>query len=172
MCLHGRTTKANCLSALAFLLVMQTGEGLAATTAKMVLYGTLNEPPACTINNGQTVEVNFGERVGVSKVDGKNYLQRIEYGITCEQGGGGSGVTLGLTLSGPVSGFDAAALQTNIPDLAIRILQDGQPLELNKRIDIVMYRPPVLQAVPVKRTGAELPSGAFNVTATLLADYL
>ncbi|MEW7000368.1 pilus assembly protein [Serratia ureilytica] len=134
------------------------------------LYGTLNAPPPCTINNGQTVEVDFGDRVGVSKVDGKNYLQLINYRITCEQGGGG--MALGLTLFGPVSGFDTAALQTNVPDLAIRIMRDGQPLELNKRIDIAIDSPPILQAVPVKRAGMQLSSGTFSVTATLLADYL
>ncbi|WP_244665759.1 fimbrial protein [Serratia marcescens] len=170
MCPYWKAIRVKRLSALALLALMQTGAAQAAATADMVFYGTLNAPPPCTINNGQTVEVDFGDRVGVSKVDGKNYLQLINYRITCEQGGGG--MALGLTLFGPVSGFDTAALQTNIPDLAHRILQNGQPLELNKRIDIAIDSPPMLQAVPVKRAGAELPSGEFSVTATLLADYL
>ncbi len=158
------------LSTLAFLLLMQTGTVRAVATVDMVFHGTLNTPPACTVNNGQQVDVDFGERVGVNKVDGQNYLQTVNYRITCEPGG--NGLAMGLTLSGPVSGFDNAALQTNITDLAIRISQDGQPLELNKRIDIAMANPPVLQAVPVKKMGAVLTSGAFSVAATLLVDYL
>ncbi|MEX0634063.1 hypothetical protein M8494_27320 [Serratia ureilytica] len=50
--------------ALALLALMQTGAARAAATADMVFYGTLNAPPPCTINNGQTVEVDFcGDRV-------------------------------------------------------------------------------------------------------------
>ncbi|WP_434463193.1 fimbrial protein [Serratia plymuthica] len=153
---------------LTFLLLMQAGAVRAVATVDMVFYGTLNTPPACTINNGQEVDVDFGERVGVNKADGQNYLQTINYRITCEPGGG----VMVMALLGPVSGFDKAALQTNITGLAIHILQDGQAIELNKPINIAMDNPPVLQAVAVKQMGTELKSGAFSVAATLLVDYL
>ncbi|EPE3626021.1 fimbrial protein [Serratia marcescens] len=142
----------------------------AAAQGEMVFYGTLNNPPVCTINNGQKIDVDFGEKLGVDKIDGNNYLQKINYQVSCEPGV--AGMALGLTLSGPVSGFDKAALQTNMPDLAIRILNNGQPLELNKRINIDFSELPELEAVPVKKIGSNLTSGAFSVTGTLLADYL
>ncbi|HAT4517057.1 TPA: fimbrial protein [Serratia marcescens] len=152
-------------------LLLTYGDTLhAAAIADMVFSGTLNIAPACTINHGQKVEVDFGTGVGVNKVNGQDNLRTIGYNVTCEPGG--HGMALWLTLSGPVSSFDKHALQTNIADLAIRILRDGEPLELNKRINIAITNPPVLQAVPVKRASVELKSGAFSVTATLLADYL
>ncbi|QDI20297.1 pilus assembly protein [Serratia marcescens] len=135
----------------------------------MHLFGTLIAPPPCSINNDQLVDVDFGERVGVTKVDGKNYLKTVDYRITCEPGV--SGLVLGLTVTGPQTGFDAAALQTNLPDLGIRLLQGGEAFIINKRIVISADHPPVLQAVPVKKPGAVLEPKPFEVTATLLADY-
>lgn len=142
----------------------------AAALGEMVFYGTLNRPPVCTINDGQKIDVDFGEKVGVNKVDGNNYLQEINYPMSCEPGV--TGMALGLTFYGAVSSFDKAALQTNMPDLAIRILYNGQPFELNKRINISLGNLPKLEAVPVKKIGSNLTSGAFSVTGTLLADYL
>lgn len=132
--------------------------------------GTLIMPPPCTINQGQLVEVDFGKRVGVKKVDGKNYLQTVGYSIDCDEPGI-SGLVLGLTVTGAATGFDTAALQTNVPDLGIRLLLNGEAFTLNKRLAINAGSTPTLQAVPVKKPGVELGAGAFEVTATLLADY-
>lgn len=63
------------------------GNVLAAENMK--LYGTLIEPPLCTISNGGAVEVNFGERVGVKKVDGNNYRQPVNYPVNCKEGRAG-----------------------------------------------------------------------------------
>lgn len=141
----------------------------AGAAENMHFSGTLIAPPPCTINNNQMVDVDFGQRVGVKKVDGKNYLQTVDYQITCEPGTGG--LVLGLTVTGIPSAFDEAALKTNKSDLGIRLLQAGQPFTLNKRIAIDAANPPLLQAVPVKKPGVELSAGAFEVLATLLADY-
>ncbi|MEL5640081.1 fimbrial protein [Serratia ureilytica] len=170
MSLSRRVTTALYLSLL-FPLLLSVGRVHAIAQGDMIFYGTLNRPPVCTIYNGQKIDIDFGEKVGVNKVDGNNYLQKVNYSLSCEPGV--AGMALGLTLSGAASGFDKAALQTNMPDLAIRLqLQDGTPFELNKRLDITLASPPELYAVPIKRPGAELKSGAFSVTATLLADYL
>ncbi|CAI1080564.1 MULTISPECIES: fimbrial protein [Serratia] len=137
--------------------------------AAMQFKGVLNAPPACTINNNQRIDVNFGERVGVNKVDGENYRQTVNYEINCEPNQ--HGLALGLSLTAGPSSFDSAAVQTNIPDLAIRVLLAGQPFVLNKRVNIDSAAPPLLQAVPVKRPGSNLKANAFLATATLLADY-
>ncbi|CAI1064645.1 MULTISPECIES: fimbrial protein [Serratia] len=170
MSLNRRVRIAVYLSLLPSLL-LSLGRVHAIAQGEMVFYGTLNKPPVCIISNGQKIDIDFGEKVGVNKVDGNNYLQKINYSLRCEPGV--AGMALGLILSGPVSGFDKAALQTNMPDLAIRLqFQDGTPFELNKRVDITVASPPELYAVPIKRPGRELKSGTFSVTATLLADYL
>jgi type 1 fimbria pilin len=152
-----------------FSVVLLLGSMQAQSFPNMAFYGTLNAPPPCTINNGEQVDVDFGDRVGVNKVDGQNYMQTVNYRITCVSGV--SGLAMGLKVTGSATGFDDAALQTNITDLGIRLLQNGQAFSLNKRINIDAASPPVLQAVPVKKPGVELKGGAFTVTATLLADY-
>ncbi|WP_447872338.1 fimbrial protein [Serratia fonticola] len=142
--------------------------GLAAEN--MRLYGTLVEPPACTINNGSDIDVNFGNRVGVKKVDGVNYLQPMNYQITCDPNANGWAMTLEIV--GTPADYDrAAVVVTDVTDLAIQIKQNGVPFELNKPIPISLTSPPRLEAVPVKRLGATLTEGPFEATATLKAVY-
>ncbi|MGE6470454.1 fimbrial protein [Serratia proteamaculans] len=141
-----------------------------ALAANMKLHGTLVEPPLCTVSGGKDIDVDFGSAVGVDKVDGAHYLQTISYQVTCQPGAGSWG--LGLTVTGTVSGFDTAALQTDVTDLGIRLLQGSKAWPINQRLTGVdINKLPILQAVPVKKPGVKLKEGAFNATATLLADY-
>jgi type 1 fimbria pilin len=135
----------------------------------MKFYGTLVEPPACTINNGGNVDVDFGNRVGVKKVDGVNYLQPMNYQITCDPNANAWAMTLEIV--GTPADYDRAAVVTGVTDLAIRIKQNGVAFELNKPIPISLTNPPRLEAVPVKRPGATLKEGPFEATATLKAVY-
>lgn len=141
--------------------------GLAAENMKF--YGTLVEPPACTINSGGNVDVDFGNRVGVKKVDGVNYLQPMNYQISCVPDANAWRMT--LEIAGETATYDKAGVITNITDLAIQIRQNGVPFELNKPIAINPTNPPQLEAVPVKRPGSTLKEGAFEATATLKAVY-
>ncbi|MFJ3264864.1 fimbrial protein [Serratia liquefaciens] len=132
--------------------------------------GTLIEPPPCTINDDNRVDVDFGERVGINKVDGVNYRQAINYQITCD-GTDGNGWALKLSLSGTAAGFDEQALQTNKTDMGIRIYHNDKPFMPGSSLDIDLNNPPQLEAVPVKREGATLTEGMFEAWATLRADY-
>lgn len=138
-------------------------------TDNLQLRGTLIEPPPCTINDGGQVDVNFGNRVGVKKVDGVNYQQVMNYQITCDPSANTWDMTLEVT--GTPAGYDTAAVTSDVADLAIQIKQNGVPFELNKPIPIRLTSPPVLSAVPVKRAGATLIEGPFEATATLRAVY-
>ncbi|MGQ8776496.1 fimbrial protein [Serratia sp. NA_112.1] len=149
--------------------------GLAPVQAKdgkvdMTFHGTLREPPPCTINDGNQVEVDFGNRVGVSKVDGENYRQPLNYQITCDQAVGGRWA-LTLSLSGGAAGFDKNALSTNKAGLGIRVYQGDKPFPPNSTVKINLATPPRLEAVPIKQAGATLTEGAFEAWATLRADY-
>lgn len=135
----------------------------------MKLYGTLIEPPPCSINNGSMIDVSFDEKIGITKVDGNHYLQQINYQITCETGNRPWNMT--LELIGTPTDYDNAAIKTNTDDLGIHILQNGQAFEVNKPIKIDLLNQPKLEAVPVKRPGSVLKEGAFEATATLLATY-
>lgn len=152
------------------LLLMLCLTAGAALATNMKLHGTLVEPPACTVSGGKEIDVDFGSAVGVDKVDGTNYLQTISYQVTCLPGAGSW--SLGLTVIGSASGFDTAALQTDVTDLGIKLLQGNKAWPINQRLTGVdINKLPILQAVPVKKPGVKLKEGAFNATATLLADY-
>ena len=141
--------------------------GMAADNMKFS--GTLIEPPPCTINNDGQVDVDFGNRVGVKKVDGVNYLQVMNYQIKCDPSVSARDMT--LEMIGTPADYDAAAVSSNVTDLAIQIQQGRVPFELNKPIPINLTTPPILSAVPVKRIGATLVEGPFEATATLRAVY-
>lgn len=138
--------------------------------ADMTFHGTLIEPPPCTINDGDRIDVDFGERVGINKVDGVNYRQVINYHITCESGHAGAWA-MTLSLEGNAASFDGNALLTNKDNLGIRVYQNDTPFVPGSSLDIDWAKPPRLEAVPVKKAGSTLIEGAFDAWATLRADY-
>jgi type 1 fimbria pilin len=143
---------------------------LAKSSLDMVFYGTLIEPPPCSINDDERVDVDFGDRLGINKVDGVNYREAIPYQIRCESGETGSS-TLKLSLSGSVAMFDDQALSTNKDNLGVRVYQNDQPFMPNSTLTINLANPPRLEAVPVKNSGSTLTEGAFEAWATLRAEY-
>jgi type 1 fimbria pilin len=138
--------------------------------ADITFHGNLIDPPACNINDGGQVEVPFGDRMGIKKVDGVNYRQPLTYKITCDKAVGGT-AALTLSLSGSAAGFDNFALQTDKASLGIRIYQNDKLFPPNSVLKINLANPPVLEAVPIKQAGATLTEGAFKAWATLRADY-
>lgn len=133
----------------------------------MSFRGTLIEPPPCLVNNGTNIDVPF-DKIGVNTVDGLNHRQQVNYVLDCTAG---PAWIMMLTLIGPAASFERATLQTNVANLGIKIYQNGKPFELDTPLGIDPQHPPLLEAVPVKKTGTELTEGAFEVTATLRADY-
>ncbi len=142
----------------------------AADEAEMRFRGTLRAPPPCTINDGGIMEINFGQRIGINKVDGVNYRQAVTYRLNCNLNDG-LPWELTLTLKGNATAFDKAALQTDKTDLGIRLYHDDEPFEIDSSLNIDPANPPRLEAVPVARPGSVLSEGAFTATATLQADY-
>ncbi|KTC19456.1 pilus assembly protein [Pseudomonas marginalis ICMP 9505] len=136
--------------------------------ANLTFSGTLNEPPPCTIDAGNTIEVDFGD-VGVKRVDGEKYRQGVGYIITC--GPDTLPWELKLSVNGTATTFDGAAVQTSVPALGIRLFQNNVPFLLNTPLDITLSSPPTLEAVPVKQPGAILAPASFTAVATLLAEY-
>lgn len=137
-------------------------------SANLTFSGTLNEPPPCTIDAGNTIEVDFGD-VGVKRVDGVKYRRGVAYTISC--GPATLPWELKLSVNGTPTPYDASAVQTNVPALGIRVYQNNVPFPLNTRLDISLPTPPVLEVVPVKQPGATLAPARFAAVATLLAEY-
>lgn len=138
--------------------------------ADMTFRGTLIEPPPCTINDGNQVDVDFGERVGINKVNGVNYRQALNYQIVCEKSTDSS-LALTLSLNGAQAGFDNEALLSSKENLGIRVYQNDQPFTPGSSLAIDLSSPPRLEAVPVKNAGSTLTEGPFEAWATLRADY-
>lgn len=133
------------------------------------LKGILLEPPKCGFNGGLSALVKFGERVGVNKVDGSNYKQKLPYLMYCEEES--KPWDMALVLTGSVTSYDNAAIQTNIKDLGIRLLINGQPFAVDQPVPMVFSKPPLIEAVPVKKPGSTLSTGAFEATATIGINY-
>nr|WP_241391826.1 fimbrial protein [Serratia proteamaculans] len=141
-------------------------------TVNVNISGVIVSKPSCTISNSKTIEVNFGSGIGVNKVDGGNYRQPIPYTITC--GDSTNSLQLTLKLTGNAVDFDtdnATVRTAEQSDLGVKIYQNGNPLALDKDINININSIPTLEALLVKRDGATLSEGEFNATATLRAEY-
>lgn len=152
-------------------IILLAGPGVmpAAQATGVRLHGTLVSPPPCTISEGKQIDVNFGERIGIKKIDGVNYRRKLNYRITCEKGS--SAWVLKLTLGGNAPSFDSNALKSNRTGLAIRMYQNDKPFPPNSTLPINLNNPPALEVVPVKDTAAAPTKGSFDVWATLKADY-
>ncbi|WP_339471963.1 fimbrial protein [Pseudomonas sp. EL_65y_Pfl1_R83] len=137
-------------------------------SANLTFSGTLNEPPPCTIDAGNTIEVDFGD-VGIRRIDGVQYRRGVGYTINC--GADTLPWELKLSVNATATAFDGSAVQTNVPDLGIRVFQNNVPFLLNTPMDITLSSPPTLEVVPVKQPGAVLTPASFTAVATLLAEY-
>ena len=153
---------------LAGLTLLACMQGMSAARATgMTLHGTLIAPPPCTINDGNTIDVDFG-KVGIKRIDGVNYRRALNYRITCEKGG--TAWVLKLTLTGNATAFDKEALMSD-RGVGIRMYQNNKPFTPNTTIDINLNSPPALTVVPVKDAAQDPVKGDFMARATLRADY-
>ncbi|TQI82263.1 type 1 fimbria pilin [Serratia fonticola] len=154
------------------LVSLLTTHFAAQAIGEMTLRGTLIEPPPCIINDGGQIDVPFGDKIGVNKLDGVNYRQKINYQVTC----GTNSIStwaLTLTLIGKAATFDEHALPSDQENLGVRVLYQGDKVFTpGSTLKIAQgSSQPLLQAVPVKKAGAILKEGAFEAWATLKADY-
>ncbi|HDT1960246.1 TPA: fimbrial protein [Enterobacter asburiae] len=135
------------------------------------LHGTLVAPP-CTINNGQSIEVLFGDNLGINKVDGNNYRQQVNYSVDCDAEYSANNLAIVVDTTSPAA-FDSAGVQTNKTGLGIHILVDGVAATFAERVVLSdPSAPPKIEAVPVKDPGVTLTEGAFEAARTLRTDYL
>ncbi|AHG21885.2 hypothetical protein Z042_21425 [Chania multitudinisentens RB-25] len=130
--------------------------------------GTVIVPPPCTINNNQTIQVDFGDEVMTSRIDGVNYKQAITYSLSCDIQKSNN---LQMRIQGNGASFNLGVLRTNKTELGIALYRGTQPLNINTWFNYTYPSQPVLYAVPVKRSGTNLTGGEFTASATLLIDY-
>lgn len=133
-------------------------------------HGYLVQPPNCSISNGQNIELTFRD-VNIDDINGSNYEQVVPYAITCDTAVRDPQMEMTLTWSGTQSDFDDSAVATDINGLGIHLKQAGSDFKLNTSLVVNETSLPVLTAVPVKKSGVDLPEADFEAWATLQVDY-
>lgn len=135
--------------------------------ATVTIKGTVVRP-ACNLNNGNDINVAFGDVV-ISKIDGQAYKKLpLIYSLTCED----QTAKLQFSISGTAASFGSGLLTTSKTGLGIQFMSDDGKLPLNS--GIVKFNAgekPALYAVPAKNASVDLDTGNFSATATLSIDY-
>jgi type 1 fimbria pilin len=124
--------------------------------------------PPCVINSNSTINVNFGNDLLTSHIDGVQYMRPVAYTLNCIAAASNS---LKMSIKGDGAVPDTSVLQTSNLGLGIKLMRDGQPLALNTAFNFTYPNVPVLQAVPVKQTSTALSTGYFSATATMVVEY-
>ena len=147
------------------MLLVSSSLTVANTVAVVTVLAFVTKSLDCVINNNQAIEVDFGNDVITTKVDGKNYMQPVKYTLRC---GGDTVNTLKLQIQGEPAWFNPALLATvQQSDLGIEIWADGISLPANSWLNFTYPNVPLLSAVPVKRSGSTLSAGKFSAAATM-----
>lgn len=143
-----------------------------AAPGDMTFHGTLVAPP-CKISHGGTIEVPFGDDLGIGKIDGVNYLRKVDYTIDCDTGYTQRQLAIVVESTHQAAGtWPDGTIDTTLPGLGIQIKVEGVPVVFGTRIAVSdTASPPLIQAVPVKDSATLLNSGAFESTMTLRVDY-
>ncbi|EIT7186895.1 MAG: fimbrial protein [Serratia marcescens] len=144
----------------------------AEAAENMRFYGTLIAPPPCQINDGRVIEVNFGDDLLTTKIDGVNYRKSIDYTLDCSAAGSNA---IRMQIQGAGAWFDGSVLATverRDLGIAIKVGSSDFPLSINSWVALSSNSTkPALAAVPVKASGSQLDSGRFSAGATLLFEY-
>lgn len=137
------------------------------TSAKF--YGTLIVVE-CSINAGQRQIVDFGDALGIHRIDGKRYEQPVPFVLDCKNYAGGQMPSMTLKAEGTATSFNESAVVTSISGLGIELRSNGTPLALNKPVELSYGNLPSLTAVPVAEPSVELKEGPFSATVRLIVE--
>lgn len=142
-----------------------------AWNTQVNFHGTLVRPPSCDVNSGAPIDVDFGNNLITTEIDGVHYRQRLNWTLDCRDNPSNS---MRLRLTGSGATFDGTALATNMNGLGIRLSQGASntTLNLNSWLNFTYPTLPVLTAVPVKDPSVNLSAGAFTAGATLVTEFL
>ncbi|UAN58566.1 fimbrial protein [Serratia sp. JSRIV004] len=153
---------------LAMLLGMMAALVQPTQAVQVNFQGGLVEALPCTINNGDPIEVDFGDNLVIRNLDGVRYRKPVPYQIDCSAAG-----SVRMSIQGTATRFDGAAIQSSIAGLGIHMsLGNDNPFYLNSFASQVTAQfPPPIMAVPVADPAQPPSPGAFTARATLLAEY-
>lgn len=138
-----------------------------ATTVQTITVKMMVLAPACNINGGQPINVDFGKDVLIDKIDGSYKKTPLDYTLKCSS----AEATFRMKLEGKPASFDQSLLLTSNDALGVRFLKDGDVMPVNSSGSFTMPAVPRLEAVLVKDDSTQLNPGPFTATATLMIDY-
>ena len=164
--------KNTLLSAMTLLMTFpaMAGEGQMGADTTFNFSGTLRALTICRVNNDQVITADF-KNVGINKLDTETYSLPLNYTLDCPGIKPANTLRMTFMTSRPVAS-DSSAIESDVSGLLVRILKDGQPLELNKFFTIAdVMQPPKLEAQLVKVPGTDLTQSPFRATGTLVAEY-
>lgn len=157
-----------CLTLLGGLWLLSSALAEAASATTTINVTVTVVAPACVINDGRPIEVDFGSDVMTTRIDGSNYKKTVDYTLSCESA---SSNAMKMQIKGGAAS-GGKWLSTNKSGLAIAFLNNGVSLPVNTWFTFTWPNKPSLQAVPVT-TGNEAPTGGeFSAGATMMVDYL
>ncbi|MGP6457482.1 fimbrial protein [Enterobacter ludwigii] len=122
----------------------------------------------CEVNNGETLNVDFGNSLRSSEIDGENFLKSIDYTLACEDLASND---LEMQFEGNATSFSDNYLATDKEGLGIKIYINGEVMPLNTWTPFTWPDLPALQAAPVKDDSSEIETGVFSASATLKIQY-
>lgn len=134
----------------------------------LVFEGSVIEEAPCDINGGYPIDINFGDAIGIEKIDGVNFAKPLTLDFNCSSE---PTKTLTVTIVASPTSFDNSAVQTDIGDLGILLTKNGNGIPLNTPLISNYPSPLELMAIPVKKPGAKLFPGDFMAPATAVVDY-
>lgn len=159
-------------------------------TAEVMLNvsGTVTVPP-CTINNGQTIEVNFGNIV-IPDISNSKYYKTTTVPVNCANY---LGVPYVKIIGSQLSGADLNVLSTNINGYGIALYQGAdisRPMTIgnglaNGQGEFIGYQIQTglsginvvdssftFTSVPYNNGSVELSAGTFSASASMSISYL
>ena len=130
---------------------------------------TIIARPSCVINNNRVIEVDFGNDMLTTGVDGTNYEKQVNYTLNCQTG---SNNAMRMFIRGRLAGFGDGLLGTTNADLGVRIRLNGMAMPVGERgQSFTAPSTPRLTVVPVKRPGSTLTGGSFSAGAVMSVEY-
>ncbi|MBU4630957.1 fimbrial protein (plasmid) [Pseudomonas sp. BF61] len=145
-----------------------TAQPVMATSYSTIDVTVILTAEPCKVNNNNIIEVNFGNDVQTTLVDGNYKKMQVPYTVQCPAGAPSA---MNIRIDGKAAAFNRDVLMTNISNFGIAILNDGNLLPINSPKDFTYPNLPRLYAVPVKRTGATLRGGVFSAGAVMRVEY-
>ncbi|MDO2950297.1 hypothetical protein M8828_18270 [Aeromonas simiae] len=131
--------------------------------------GVIVDTPDCTVNSGEEVDVDFGDRVMIRKLDGVTYQRReIVYDLRCD---GLAMPYLSLSIRGETAAFGSGILKTNMQELGIQLFHDDVPLRVGETLNFTYGDSPHLYAVPIAGKPEQLSEGSFKGSGTMVFAY-